>query len=617
MKIRVISSTLFLLAFLYPHNCLQGQIKSSAANKTAADRKAKDDAAKARRDEAISLLMSLAAEAQGADAKLRSHLQAQAAYLLWKVDEVYARELFLKAWSAAEIADRKEAEDQTAAASKVTNHISPRDARREVIFLALQNDRRLGEELLARISKENATAVDKRSDLAATQAEGNDLSPDELDRLSLARELLETGNTNQAAQFAGEALSKVAIPTLRFLAELRERNQPAADEIYLSLLTRAQADPGANANMVSLLSSYVFSPDLYVRIGNNGFPTMVQITRTTHPVDVAPNIRLAFLNTAIQILLGPTLDPAAERASFMIGTRLLPLFDQFNPSMANQLRTRLIQLSPAISPALKTVESANRIRTGIGSTDSQENNVDELLNQAEGLTDSSASDHLLVRAAIIAAEHGDKRAEKIAQRIRSDQLRQQVSEYIVMVLAKFALNNKQIDRALELARSAELNAIERVWIYIQVTNQIGTKRKPEAADTLFEVLPAARQMELGPEKARVMIGIAVQLIKFKSELAKGYVADAVTITNKLDNFSGEDTGFNVCIESSRGAWQANYSSPAFSLTALFRELATDDFFQAINTADTLKDKQLKSEAILTIARSALLGGTEANTAAQR
>lgn len=620
VKIGVISSTVFLLALLYPTVCVQSQVgrsKSSAVKKSSIDGQA-TDVAKARRDEAVSLLMSLVADSQEADTKSRSHLQAHAAHLLWKVDSVLARELFLKAWSAAEMADRKDAQDQSGAESKGPNYISPRDARREVILLALQNDRLLGEELLARMSKETkSTANNDRSDPVADQTQSSNLSPNELDRLSVARELLEDGNSDQAEQLAGQTLYKTVIPSLRFLAELRERNQTAADKIYVSLLTQAQADPRADANVVSLLSSYVFSPDVYVRIGANGFPTVVQINRTSHAVDVSSDIRLAFLKTAAQILIKQTSDPASQRAAFMIGTRLLPLFDQFTPSLANDVRTKLIQLSPSISPALKTFESTNKVRKGIGPADSETNNVEELVNQADLLTDGNARDRLFVRAAIIAAEHGDNKAEKIAQKVANEEIREHLREYVLMALAKSATDNKQIDRALELARSPELSAIERVWIYIQVTNLIGGKKKLEAADTLFEVLPIARKMETDAEKAQVMTAFAVQLMKFKRELAKGYVEEAISISNKLDNFTGEETTFNVRIESSVGGWQATYGSPTFSLTGLFRELANEDFFQAINTADSLKSKQLRSEALLTIARSALSEGAQPITPPQR
>ena len=120
-------------------------------------------------------------------------------------------------------------------------------------------------------------------------------------------------------------------------------------------------------------------------------------------------------------------------------------------------------------------------------------------------------------------------------------------------------------------------------------------------------------METDPDKARIMISVAVQLMKFKPDLAKGYVAEALAVCNKVDDFSGEDTTFNVRIESSLGDWQATYGTPAFSLTTLFRELANEDFFQARNTADILKNKELKSEALLTIARSVLQAEAKANT----
>ena len=92
-------------------------------------------------DETIARLSALATDAQTFDPALRSHIQTQVANLVWNFDRSFARDLFLKAWEAAESADRKAAEKQQTDESS-----NPREARREVISAVWQRDHSLGEE---------------------------------------------------------------------------------------------------------------------------------------------------------------------------------------------------------------------------------------------------------------------------------------------------------------------------------------------------------------------------------------------------------------------------------------------------------------------------------------
>jgi hypothetical protein len=619
MKIKSSCATFFVITLLSSFPCLQAQVsrsKQAGLGKKSSEKQTSDAASGTRRDYAVSLLSSLAVEAQMFDSRLRSHVQAQVANLLWDVDKVFARDLFLKAWEAAETADNKvQGAAQQDSDQNSSFVVYPREARREVIFLALQKDHMLGEQLLAKMAKQDEKPDSKGNNttMSSDIVQGNNLSPAELDRIDVARQLLENGEANRAAQFVGEVLNRATISTLRFLSELRLKDVTAADRFYVSLLSRAVTDPAADSNTVSLLSSYIFSPYLYVRISRNGFPVLVQTSGPNGPVDISPNIRSAFLSAAAQILLRPASDATSQRVSYMVATRLLPLFDQFNRNLATQIRSRLAELSMSIPPGLKSPDVVNKLRKGVNPTDSHEG-IQDILDRADHLTNSAARDRFYIQAAVLAAEQGDDNAKNIVQEISSQELRNQVRAYVFMALAKYALANKRIEKALEFARTEDLTSIERVWIYIQATELIGTKRATKAIDVVLEAVPIARRIASSdPDKARALVGIGVQLMKFNPELANEYVTEAIMAANKADNFSGEDTTVDVRLETPLGEWAASYGTPNFALKNLFRELVQEDFFQAINMANNLKGKEPRSLAMIAIAQSTL---DKSNTSAR-
>lgn len=75
--------------------------------------------------------------------------------------------------------------------------------------------------------------------------------------------------------------------------------------------------------------------------------------------------------------------------------------------------------------------------------------------------------------------------------------------------------------------------------------------------------------------------------------------------NKAESFDSENTTLEIRLETSVGDWVTFYDAKNFCLKNLFRELAKDDFFQAINLSENLERKEVKSVATLAIAEVVL------------
>src|SRR5215204_6504273 len=220
---------------------------------------------KERRAKARSLLVALSSDARTfRDETLRARSLARIADALWQVDSEQGRLLFRKAWDAAEVADQESdkklqveiREQQSRTGGGYATSLPP-DLRREVLRLVVRRDRVLGEEFLEKLKTQKAEA--------ATTASTRGRSNDALDRrLGVARELLASGDIKRALQFADPVLTVVEMLSINFLSELRERDASAADMRYAALLASSANNPQADANTVSLLSSYIFTPHMFM-----------------------------------------------------------------------------------------------------------------------------------------------------------------------------------------------------------------------------------------------------------------------------------------------------------------------------------------------------------------
>ena len=167
-------------------------------------------------------------------------------------------------------------------------------------------------------------------------------------RIQVATALLKDGQTDKALEFAAPVLTAVNMHTIEFLSALRAKNADAADRVFASLLSRAETDPSSDANTVSGLSSYVFTPGMYVTFEPQGGTRWTQPDEPVPPqVNFPPALRARFFQVAASILLRPLppSDIGARTTKLNVVKRLLPLFEQHAPDTATALRAQLVEMS--------------------------------------------------------------------------------------------------------------------------------------------------------------------------------------------------------------------------------------------------------------------------------
>jgi hypothetical protein len=597
----------------------QQQPKKTQARKTAAAEA--DPMAEVRRASAITLVASLAEEARTYRAPaLAARVQARAADALWDSEPDRARTHFQRAWDAAEAADR-EAKTLTEAERRGRGGQSP-SVRREVVGLAAKRDRALGEGFLAKMDearKSEDSGSPATPSAPAAQTPAQRYNPDEppaatAQRLSLAQQLLEDGDTERAVQFAETALYPVNTFGMVFLDTLREKNLPAASRLFLSINSRAATDTESDANSVSLLGSYIFTPFLYVTVRPDGASHTRRRRENNSPTPgtVTAVERAVFLNAAAQILLRPLPPPDQDRSSsgrtgaYVVLTRLLPLFDRYAPDRAAALRARQSLL------AQDTPEQNRRpddpiLTRGVVPEDPNRDRVQEELDRLGRAKDANERDVLYFQAAMAAFDKDPDRARELADKIEDADTRAQLIAFMAFRGVQDAVRAKKPEDALRLARSNQLTSVQRVWGLTEAARLLSKSEPGRAAEALDEAAAEARKVDDdSPDRVRALVAIATQMAGLDRTRVWELMNEVVKSVNALPDYSGEGETMTMRVRfKGGGAMTQNVSAETFDLTGLFETLAREDFDRAAALARTLKGDSPRSVASLAVARSVL------------
>ena len=613
--LRITPIALSLLAFATVTIGQTPEKRSTAAAKSAEPKSAalteEERRARARRAAARSLLIALSTDARTFnDQTLRARSLARIADALWAVDAEQGRLLFRKAWEAAEGADadsdRKLQQDIEQQKAKTGGYVaaSPPSLRREVLRLAARHDRALGEEFLDKLKAQKLDA--------ANNATRPGRVPESLSqRLSVARELLQAGEMERALQFADPALAVVSTESVSFLCTLREKNVTAADERYAALLASSARDPQADANTASLLSSYIFTPQLFIIFTGKSVSTSQSAPKIV-PADVSPELRNMFFQSAASILLRPLPLPGQDQTSagpegkYLVIKRLLPFFEQSAPlEMIESLRAQLNALNTTVSDDTRN-RNDEYLGRGVRPDKPAEEREQSLLDRIERAKTSAERDLLYVELAFDVAGRGDMRARDFVSKIDDSEMRKALQAYIDPSLASYAVDKKLTDQALELVEKGELTHLQKVWVLTKTAKNLATTDKEKAVELVELASNEARRIDVSdPSRPQALIAVANALKVVDVTRVWDATFDAVKAANSAEGFTGED-GIIVLKFQSKGNSSVRTSGiPEFDLEGIFRDLADQDYERAVELARGFQAEGPRAVATIAIARAVL------------
>ena len=415
----------------------------------------------------------------------------------------------------------------------------------------------------------------------------------------------------RALQFADPVLATVTTDGLDFLSSLRERDAAAADQRYAAMLGNAAANIQSDANTVSLLSAYLFTPHMYVTFSLGGASSQSHVSGSPPP-NVAPELRTLFFRAGGDILLRPLAPPGQDQSSsgvegkYMVIKRLMPLFDQFAPrEITEAMHAQMEALSTAVSEEARKRDD-DTLREGIRPPQKSEDLEQSLLDQIDRAKTPAERDRLYLQLARISAGKGDMRARDFVQKIDDSELRHSARAFIDTTLVMRSVDKKDTKQALELARIGELSHLHRVWLLTQVSKLLLKTDREKALALLDEASPeAARIDKSDADHPRALLAIASVRLVLERKRAWDEVFDAIKAANSAESFSGEDGRIVIGLQAKGMNSIRASGAPDFDVAGVFTELAKEDYTRAVDLARGFERDAPRSSAVIAIARSVL------------
>lgn len=575
-----------------------------------------EEAAAQNRAVAISLLTTLADDARTfKDQTRRARVQARAADALWDTDPEKAKELFRRAWDAATVVDEETARKRIEELKRRESGGGPMviqgrpDIRSEVLRLAAKRDKNLGETFLKILDD----AEKKQREQEATAADRNDPEAQlgASKRLQLARRLVQDGEIERAMEFAGPALDRVSIDSIFFLSALREKNAQLADAAFTNLLARAVRDPASDANTVSGLSSYLFTPFLYVTFAKDGGSNQSRGRGPTPPPEISATLRSTFLKSAAQILMQPSPVPEQDQTSsgrlgkYLVIKRLLPIYEQYEAELAPGLRTQMTALASYVPSEFQ--QGPNRALTsGLHAEDEEGDPLERMQSRLDRAKNSATRDAIYADYAVALSDRGDSRAKDLVEKIEDTELRKNVKSYTDFQLAQVALEKKDVDELTRLVQGGALSSIQKVWALTSASKLILTSERSRASDLLEEALKESRRIGgSDPERARALTAVAAGFAELDPVRSWETLNEVVKAANSADAFTGEDSQISAQLQTQQMVVMTSATAQDFDLLTVFRALSRADLLRAIQVSKGFTGEAPRAVATLAIARSVL------------
>lgn len=556
-----------------------------------------------RRKQAQSLLITLASEARSFhDQRLRARALARIADALWEADAEQSRSLFGKSWEAAETSD--------ASAGAQTLGEPPANVRREVLALIAKRDRGLAEGFL-----EKLRAAEETKSASNSEASLWELPSALQQRLDLAERLLRAGDTRQALEFADPVLGSVTISTLDFLSVLRDKDPVAADTRYTRLLRQTTNAPAADANTVSLLSSYLYTPRMYVVFNREGGADASWRPTQLPPVNVSSQLRLLFFQTASAVLMRPLPPPDQDQTStgvpgkFMVIRRLLPLFEQHAPEQLTvAMRAQFETLNSLVSQGVREREKEWAER-GITPEKTLAEQEHLLLDQIERANTSDARDALYFKLASISLSKDDQNARLYVGKISDTEFRKQAQRWVDWGLALRAIRKKKVDLALDLSRTVELSQVQRAWILTQSATLLAASDPDRSVSVLDQATAETRRIENSEDRPRAHLAIANAWLVVEPARVWEALFEAVKAANSAEEFTGDDGSLALSINSRQALIKKLDYLPEFEIRGIFTEIAGRDFDRAVQLAHGFRGEAARTNATIAICGAILKQNT--------
>jgi hypothetical protein len=374
-----------------------------------------------------------------------------------------------------------------------------------------------------------------------------------------------------------------------------------------------------------MLSSYLFTPHLFVTFQPDGGQSSSSMNQRTPPPEVTQELRNAFFRVAGGLLLRPSPSKEQDRSTsglqgkFLVIRRLLPLFEQYAAKeIAEQLRSEMAVLGQSVEQDVRELDEDNPIQP-VNTPERRAEDVEKsLLDKIERAKTSEERDALYLQLAAISARRGDMRARDFADKIEDTELRKKAKPYVDMNLALNVVQKKDVEKALLLASKGELTRLQRVWLLTEAAKALPPADRERALDIVAEAGVEARRIEgSDADRPRALLAVANAYVGLDRTRAWETMLEVAKASNSAEGFNGEDGRLSTRLQSKNMNSAHSRTIEAFNLPGVFRVLSVENATQAIEIARSFEGEAPRSTALIAVARALLNEKPGAATAPAR
>ena len=497
---------------------------------------------------------------------LKVRVIAKVADSLWQFNESQARRLFTEAFDAIDSIKLDPSKDQRMRMAAATGGPSPlAGLRAEVLQIIAAHDVKLAERLRESIKEPNPDG--KTGKGSSEMSEKEELAWD----IAIASAKLQPQRTEQ---FVRSQLRKGINEELGWaLVDIRRNNQQLADQLFSESVAVARLNLNVSENF-EVLAVYVLPGEAEVLHGQVPDPMRDEASRKflAYATD-----RLLWQSTSGHI--SPPRGAEAQEEHRTLHS-LLPLFERLTPEKVALVRERMDVLLSNM-----TTKQANAAL-------SKQEDIAELLQQAESIVGSEKRDRRLIQVSLIAARQGElDQALSIAEKI-SDLAERSIQVSLISYQSSLKLmKNGELEDAYSYARKIEFLP-QRVAAFIVLANKLrASKEDARARVILEEISEWTDKTDNTPQKAKALLTLVIEMAQYDSERSFVLLASAIKTINSADFSSPKST------EPSR---VLQVTLDMIDLETVFDKLAHFNMDRALQAAQSIthREASLLAQAIV-------------------
>jgi len=380
----------------------------------------------------------------------------------------------------------------------------------------------------------------------------------------------------------------------------------------------AAQNPATDANTVSGLSSYLFTPFLYMTFSTEGGVNSNQSKDYQAAPEVAPRLRTSFLRFAAQILMRPVPPPDQDTSTsgrvgtVLVITRMLPLFEQYLPESFAELNSTVAALA-SDAPQREQWDDNSNLKRGLVPDDSNRDTSRVMQDRLDHAKDSTDRDAIYANYAVSNVRKNYVIAKSLADKIEDSELRKQVRNYVdFQAVSALVVSEKDVAEALQVMHEGQLDHYQRMWGLTQASRTLRATDKVRATELLGEALSEARRIGDGESsdgveanRARAYVAIASRFVELDKTRAWEIMPEVIKASNAASDYTGQDNAIRSVLRTKFMMTMNSNSVEDFDVTGLFKNLADGDLFRAIDTAKGFSAESTRAAATLAIVRSVL------------